>query len=552
LGKLRRVKSGARFHYAAAVIAGLLLTLAFPKWNVAGLAWIAPGLLLFSASGQNGKRAFRLGYAAGFTHSLTSLSWLLFIPFPAGAVVGWLALSLYLALYSATWVWLCWKISPGRLSQPQNSGRTSAEQFLATTWWQRARWVFFCAAIWVALEMIRAWFLSGFPWNPLGASQFRMLPLIQIASVTGVYGVSFLAVWFSVSLAMVLARLACQPGAGWACVVEVRLPLIGLLLVTVFGVSKLTRPNPVERELNVALVQPGIPQTLIWDHSQDGARFDKVIELSKLALAGKPDLLIWPESAMPNFTEDNFNAITNLIATHKVWMILGADDAEPRQAATGKRDYDYFNAAFFFDPSGRLVTSYRKQHLVIFGEYLPGARWFPFLRGIIPIPGDFVPGDRFIPFQLTGPRARLSTLICFEDVFPGLARRAAADDLDFLLNLTNDGWFGESAAQWQQAASAVFRAVENGLPLVRCTNNGLTCWIDARGAMLGILGTEGKAVYAPGFLSAKIPLPGETQKREPTFYNRYGDWFGWGCLVLSVVAVGRSFPLKKARTVEAT
>src|SRR5262249_37308270 len=149
---------------------------------------------------------------------------------------------------------------------------------------------------------------------------------------------------------------------------------------------------------------------------------------------------------------------------------------------------------FFFNPTGQLVSSYRKQHLVMFGEYLPGARWFPFLRKVIPIPGDFTPGTGPIPFELSKPRVRLSTLICFEDVFPDVARRSAAEESDFLLNLTNDGWFGESAAQWQQAANAVFRAVENGVPLVRCTNNGLTCWINARGAMREILGTEGKAV----------------------------------------------------------
>ena len=182
----------------------------------------------------------------------------------------------------------------------------------------------------------------------------------------------------------------------------------------------------------------------------------------------------------------------------------------------------------------------------MFGEYLPFARRLPFLRRIIPIPGDFTPGERPAPFELTAPRARISTLICFEDVIPGLARQSARDDIDLLLNLTNDGWFGHSAAQWQQTASAVFRAVENGLPLVRCTNNGLSCWIDSRGRLRQVLQSESGDVYAAGFLIAKIPMPSVGQKREPTFYHRHGDWFGWGCVVLSSLACLFRFLARKS------
>jgi apolipoprotein N-acyltransferase len=322
----------------------------------------------------------------------------------------------------------------------------------------------------------------------------------------------------------------------WGWLLELRLVLIVLMGVAIFGINRQLERTDKDRQLSVALVQPSISQVLIWDHNEDANRFNKIMELSRLALAAKPDLLIWPESSMPNFTEDNFRAITNLIAMHKVWMILGADDAEGRPEAADTSDYQTFNAAFLFNPAGEYVAAYRKQHLVVFGEYLPFARWLPVLRKIIPIPGDFTPGDKLVPFDLAGLRVRLSTLICFEDVIPGLARQAAGDEIDLLLNLTNDGWFGESAAQWQQAASAVFRAVEYGVPLVRCTNNGLTCWIDSRGTIREILGGEGKEVYAPGFMTAKIPLPSAGQKRATTFYHRHGDWFGWGCVALVTVA----------------
>ena len=535
--------------YGIAIVAGLFLALSFPKPGVAGLAWLAPGLMLFAALGRRGRECFRIGYIAGLTHYLVTLYWLLFIPFPAGAVVGWLALSAYLALYPAAWVWLCWRLFPGKKFVVEQSWWASAKELFAANGWQRAWWTVLCAALWVASEMVVARFLSGFPWSLLGVSQYSIVLLIQIASVTGVYGVSFLVVWSSVSLAVALLRIVRQPGLRWGWLLELRLTLIALMGVMIFGIHRLRQRAEADRELNVALVQPSIPQLLIWDHTQDADRFKRIVELSRLALAAKPDLLIWPESSMPNFTEENFRAITNLIAAHKVWMIFGADDVQRRASATDPGDLDYFNAAFLFDPDGRLIATYRKQHLVVFGEYLPLARALPFLRRIIPVPGDFTPGDKAVSFELSEPRARLAPLICFEDVIPGLTRQSARDDTDLLLNLTNDGWFGQSAAQWQQAANAVFRAVENGLPLVRCTNNGLTCWIDSLGRLRQLLQSESGDVYAAGFLIAKIPLLPVGQKREPTFYHRHGDWFGWSCVGLSLVAVVARVVQKKGQDV---
>jgi apolipoprotein N-acyltransferase len=547
-GRLRRVKFLAQLdpRHGAAIVAGLFLALSFPKAGVAGLAWLAPGLMLFAALGRRGRECFRIGYVAGLAHYLVTLYWLLFIPFPAGAVVGWLALSAYLALYPAAWVWLCWRMFPGKRFVVEQSWWASAKELFAANGWQRAWWTVLCAALWVASEMVVARFLSGFPWSLLGVSQHSIVLLIQIASVAGVYGVSFLVVWSSVSLALAMLRVVRQPGLRWGWLLELRLTLIVLMGVMIFGGHRLRQRAETDRELKVALVQPSIPQLLIWDHSQDADRFKRIVELSRLALAAKPDLLIWPESSMPSFTEDNFRAITNLIAAHKVWMIFGADDVQRRAGATGPGDVDCFNAAFLFDPDGRFVATYRKRHLVVFGEYLPLARALPFLRRIIPVPGDFTPGDRAGSFELSEPRARLSPLICFEDVIPGLTRRSAGDDTDLLLNLTNDGWFGQSAAQWQQAANAVFRAVENGLPLVRCTNNGLTCWIDSRGRLQQVLRSEAGSVYAAGFMIAKIPLLPAGEKREPTFYHRHGDWFGWGCVIVSVIAIVRSFLPKDA------
>ncbi|HKS37028.1 MAG TPA: apolipoprotein N-acyltransferase, partial [Verrucomicrobiae bacterium] len=415
--------------YLIAVLAGLCWAASFPKFNIAGLAWVAPGLMLFAAAGQAGRRAFRLGYAAGVAHYLASLYWLLHIPFPAGAVIGWLALSAYLALYPAVWVWLCWRLLPVAAvydrrttgADPIGTRGAPLQGVLAANGWQRAAWALLCAALWVAGEMIVSRFLSGFPWNLLGISQYRLLPLIQIASVTGVYGVSFLVVWFSVSLAIVLMRLAADSGKRWGLFAELRLALIGLVMVAMFGINKVLSRPASERAITLALVQPSIAQELIWDRREDSNRFNKIMRLSEAALAAKPDVLVWPEAALPDFTEDNFRAITNLVASHKVWMIFGAEDSERSADAETSEDHDFFNAAFLFDPKGNLAATYRKRQLVMFGEFVPLAGWMPFVRKLIPVPSDFTPGGRPAPFDLNELRARISVLICFEDVFPHVA-----------------------------------------------------------------------------------------------------------------------------------
>jgi apolipoprotein N-acyltransferase len=159
--------------------------------------------------------------------------------------------------------------------------------------------------------------------------------------------------------------------------------------------------------------------------------------------------------------------------------------------------------------------------------------------------GSFTPGTGPVTFVAPDLQLKTSVLICFEDVFPHLVREYVEDDTDFLLNLTNNGWFGESAAQWQHAASAVFRAVENGLPLVRCANNGLTCWVDAQGRMKEVYFPGTKDVYGPGFKIVEVPLL--DRKRPPTFYRRHGDLFGWSCVAWSALAVGRTFLWRRAR-----
>ena len=575
------VRSG----YLLAIGAGLLLTAAFPKIGIAGCAWIAPALMMAAAHGKRGGDVFRVGYVAGLAHFLSSLYWLLLIPVTGFPILGWFLLGVYLGLYPAVWVWLLnwWGERPSGRSRTKTDPREPEQ----TSWSSRTLWSLSGAAVWVALEMVRARLFSGFPWNPLGASQFQLIPLIQIASVAGVYGVSFLVVWVSLSLFSATRMIFHRPASRFAWQLEIFLPLAAIAALFAFGFARMNGQNPPGATLRITLVQPNIPQTLIWDRNANTNRFSQLIQLTENALASSPGnnksneplapslsppggarvvraerdrergssktgLLIWPESAVPEFDAVSYAAITNLVRTHHLWLIFNAEDYVWRSSTGTNNDYDAFNAAFLFNPAGRCAAIYHKQNLVIFGEYIPLVRWLPFIKWFTPITGSFASGDRVVPFEMerrpparqesnadipgarseTGApdRVKTSTLICFEDVFPELAREYVQDDTDFLVNLTNDGWFGEGAAQWQQTAAAVFRAVENGVPLVRSANNGVTCWVDANGRLREIFRDNTGSVYGVGAMTIELPLSQPGEKRAPTFYNQHGDWFGWLCV----------------------
>jgi apolipoprotein N-acyltransferase len=547
LAALKAIRFTAWGRYGAAAVAGLCLALSFPDPAFAGLAWMAPALMFLAAAGTRGWESFRVGYVAGLTHYLISLSWLLHIPVRGFPVLGWTALAAFLALFTAAWVWFV---------------ATGARD--GATWVQRSWWALGGAAAWVALEMVLARVMGGFPWNFIGASQYRLLPLIQVASVAGVYGVSFLVVWCSLGLFSAGHEILRQPAQRYAWLGEIILPATALALVFGSGLRALREPTDGPETWRVTFVQPSIPQTLIWDTNENSNRFRQLLELTQAGLTNATDLVLWPEAAVPNMVRHDEairRAVTDLARSHRVWMIIGSDDAALRPGGTTADDVDYFNAAFLINPGGEIAASYRKNHLVMFGEYIPLARSLPFVRWLTPITGGFTPGTRPVTFELereprlppepgasltetdpdtgTPDRLNVATLICYEDVFPHLVRRYVDDDTDFLVNLTNDGWFGESAAQRQHAASAVFRAVENGLPLLRCCNNGLTCWIDARGRIRDVFRDEHGSIHGTGILTAAVPRPAIRAVTQATVYRRLGDVFGWSCCGIAALGLAR-------------
>lgn len=548
-----------RYRYPVALCAGLGLALSFPLPGYTGLALVGPGLLLAASVGLSPLQAFRVGYAAGLVLFLTSLRWLLDIPETAGAVAAWLALSAYCAVYPALWVLACTWLADAFIESPADAAppagfqrqhftfgawKKSLHRWVQWSWWTRFRWILGSAAVWVFLEMVRGWLLGGFPWNLLGSAFYQTLPLIQLAAWTGIYGLSFLAVWASLSLTSAMMAIVFRSDSRWSWTGELRVPLLLILVLAGVGVRRFMTPDERQGSVRLALIQPSIPQTLIWDPGAATNRFEQILQLSRQALQEPVDVLVWPEGSLPRISREDYERMLQLTRSKGVKWILGSD--EPESDGTEWRVY---NSAFLIGKNGALEATYRKRRLVIFGEYVPFERFLPFLRHLTPIGSSFSEGDRPVIFDLGEGKGRSAPVICFEDVFPHGARTHVSRDTDFLLELTNDGWFGEGSAQWQHLAAAVFRAVENGVPVVRCTNTGVTCWIDRHGIRRQTLGEGAKGVYGPGYLICEIPLG---QQRETTLYREKGDWFGWSCVLGTVWWTGRKWLVRQGKKHSAT
>ena len=536
--------------WGSAVLAGIVWSLAFPHPSFALAGWLTPALLLALCHAPRTKRIFALGYVAGLTHYLSSLCWILHIPYAPGAVTGWLVLSAYCALYPAIWVWFCW------ISFPSQDISGLAEAWLRLqrmSLKDRMLWPLQCALGWVALECLRGWMLTGFPWNFLANSQIDIVPLALFASITGVLGVSLVVAWCSVCLLVATTGSSHLTGSTRYKRVGIdaapALGFLALVLIISWLYTNAREQQITERgKLRIAMVQPSIPQQVIWDSYGDEkkaiARWEQLKKLTVEANATNPDIIIWPEASaplsarrMPNGNV-HIEPIDELAQSLGTPMIVGTDETVVEMKGEQMFRRAARNSCFLLNAKGEVRASYSKRHLVMFGEYVPFEKWFPFLKKLAPV-GTFTPGDGPKVFDLG--KAKAAPIICFEDVVFSMVRRTATEDVDFLINLTNDGWFGESNQQWQHARTAAFRAIETGRPLVRCTNNGLTCWVDRFGRTHKL---EKANIYAPGVRVAEIPLVDHLNGRE-TFYQRTGDWLGWGSVIaFGFMIVWRIWPKK--------
>jgi len=489
------------------ICAGILLFLSFPPFEIPFCGWIALIPLLAACAGTAPRRAALLGWLAGTVFFLSSLYWLRHVSW-----LGTVGLAFYCALYFIPFaVFIALRRDAWRsISGLKNIG-----------------WMLGAAAVWVAGEYLRAVFATGFPWNLLGVSQYKQLPCIQIAEWGGVYAISALMVFVNAAFAVTILQYVSGLRRTGRMHLEMLCGLLAVAIVWSFGIQKLLhKPASGGSPVRVALIQPNIPEVGNWDTPDPEVVYTRLEKLTAFAQCTPDlDLIIWPETALPDFVRYNERgaALVRKMVTNGVPLLAGSMDMT--WLANGRPEY--YNASMLFNTRGELSGSYYKQHLVLFGEYIPFEGKIPLINALTPIGSSFTPGRFATLFKRHGDERGFSVLICFEDSLPYLARKAARAGAAWLINQTNDSWFDPDCGSAQHLANSVFRCIETRLPMLRCANTGMTCAIDPFGRIQQTLKprTEGFQIVET--------TPGDSA-RAATFYVRVGDLFAQACLTGSV------------------
>ncbi len=450
----------------SAIFSAILLSLCFSPLNLGFLAWFAFVPFLFALEGRPLKERLLSAFIFGFLFFLSTISWLKHV-----SGLGLIILCLYLSLYFCLF---------GALTKK-------------TTGFYR---LIFIPLLWVGLELLRSSFFTGFGWALLGYSQFKNLWLIQIADKVGIWGISFLVVLVNVAITQLIRQRRKRIWKNSSVLV----PLTFILLSYGYGFlcfqQSFAMPN-----ISVTIIQGNIPQEEKWDSSCVESILARFYRLTLQSVQNKPDLVIWPETSVPGYLLDEANlleTINHLAQDINTYLLVGSPREDHSQGT-------YHNSAFLFAPSGELEAFHDKIHLVPFGEYLPLPKLFWFLgaAGI----SDFSPGDQHTIFLIpdrNGNIVRFAVLVCFEDIFPQLVREFRNEGADFLITITNEAWFKESAEPIQHLAMSVFRAIENRCWFIRCANTGISCFIDPHGRVRGKVEKAGRDIFISGFKTMSL------------------------------------------------
>jgi apolipoprotein N-acyltransferase len=496
----QQAASLTRFSFLAAASSGLLLVLAFPKFNLLPLAAVALlPLLVASAKEPSGWRRFWGGYLAGLIFFASTCYWIYGVQRDHGGLSVAGAAGIFalfcgvLALYFAVFTWLSgylWNVSFGPAAIP---------------------------LLWVALEYARTYVITGFPWLLLGYALTDYFPIARMSRWTGVYGLSYL--------------LAALPAACiWMFVRPGRLATLHLIgVVGLFVWFSVSAPEPqYVADERAYLVQTNIPQKTAlepWNLPTQAPLLNRLWDLtaSGVKRGSEPPLVIWPEVPAPfyfgtdSFTKAYAENLARRTGGYFVMGIVGYADGARRELPT--------NSLVVLEPSGRQISQYDKIHLVPFGEYVPLRRWLVIAEKVTAEIGDFVPGRRVLVSELPG--GSVGSFICYEAIFPDLVRRFADQGAGVLVNISNDGWYGSSAARYQHLLMARMRAIENARYLLRATNTGITAVIQPDGQLASQLPPDEAKVLEAGF----------SYESYQTFYTRHGDWFAMAASAFALVAL---------------
>ncbi|MGH8018701.1 MAG: apolipoprotein N-acyltransferase, partial [Opitutaceae bacterium] len=518
----------------------LLHTVAFPPFDLpeaACLFAVTAALWCLRESAPRWKTYLWVTGSASFVSWLVLLEWLRALTEQAGpiALLAWIGLAAVVSAFPLAWyAALRWAVPRSR----KLGGLQRCAVFLGL------------AGAWVVIEWIRSWFLTGFPWLPLAASQWERPVILQAAAYGGAWTVSFALVLFNLGLAAYLERLYqhVKTRRSRHC------PEFYLGLAALFAVSFALYGDSVgqqrEELFKAGAMQPDIPQTVKWDPAKARGILD-VLETETRRLAQlEPNAIFWPEAVTPLAllgTPAMQEWIEKLSSETGLPIVLGAVGFEERHPAEpGGPPLDtWLNGLFVVDPVTGLDAQdyYVKRHLVPFGEYVPMRRMLPFIGKFVPIEGDFIAGGdaRPVTVRTEAGTTRVGGLICFEDVFPGLARASVKEGAEVLFVATNNGWFGEGGAAFQHAAHSVLRAVETRRPVMRAGNAGWSGWIDEFGVIRDVMLDEHGSIYHRGSAIFNVTRDRRWVGKE-SLYVRWGDWFVGvsGLLVIAGICVARA------------
>ena len=505
------MRSIPRSAWLLAALSGVLQALIFPSPSVSALSWVALAPLLAAIlqdDGQAGARpprqAFLLAYLSGVVWYAGSCYWVYHVMHSYGGLSAPVAAALlvlfclYLGLWHGLFGILLAVVARSRVFA---GGRALA----------------LAPVLWVAVELARTR-ISGDPWNLLGTAQVANIPLTQIATVTGVYGVSFAILVVNSAFAAALLLPRGRRATMFACSL---LAAVGLQL----GV--LAQPPADFATHSARLVQQNIPilDSADWTVEYYDRTLADLEYLSAAPPAGgapAPSLIVWPESPAPFYTNDSrFQQTVSALAIQtRAYVVAGSLTPVPRGNTTA-----LLNSAALVEPSGRWRARYDKIHLVPFGEYVPFSSLLLFAEKLTREVGDFVPGSERTVFDLG--EGKVGAFICFESIFPDEVREFAARGGQVFVNISFDGWFGETGAPGQHLNMARMRAIENHRWLLRSTNSGITAAIDPHGRVV---------MEAPRNLRIALDVP-YAYIQGTTFYTRHGDWFAFGCAIIALAAL---------------
>ncbi|PXA05449.1 apolipoprotein N-acyltransferase [Coraliomargarita sinensis] len=490
----------------AGVTTALLWVLSIPPFDFAEAAYIAfVPLLLWLYTVPRGKVFWFLAFATGWASWFSILIWLRHVTW-----VGTILLSAILALLFVLWVGLARFLIP-RLAERSFGARVLGFAGLA--------------GFWVFIEWMRTWLFWGFPWAPLALSQWERPVVLQISAWSGAYGVSFLLIFFNCCVAQTLrhrfVRRERKMWTGWFSPdLYMGMACLGLCLYVFF--YSLPKPDSSQEWFTAGVVQPYIAPELKWDSDREKENLQVLEKQTRFVASLNNDVLLWPEAAAPwpviGYPEMNARVLRLTKEIDKPILMGGL---------TYEKEGDlWHNGVTLAYPSPAMSEDvYRKRELVPFGEYVPKPFHF-IVEKFVPLEGNFSPGSgpALIALELKEQTFKIGSLVCYEDVFPALARESARAGAQVFFVATNNAWYGEEGGAEQHAAHSVLRAVENRRPVMRCGNGGWSGWIDAYGTIRDVLYDENGSIYFRGGGSYTVSQYSDWA-RQQSFYTRHGDWF---------------------------